>query len=847
MQPPPDQLYLGRKVDAHNTPIAEPLTYDLEHLTTHALLLGATGSGKTGLGMVLVEEVLRQGVPVLLLDVKGDLTNLLLTFPDLAPQDFAPWVDADVARRQGQTPAQAAEGVAARWQQGLAAWDLGPDDIADLRRRAEFTLYTPGSRAGQPVDILARFGAPPRNNPDEVALRAQGLASALLGLAGVDADPLRSREHILLTTLIRHGWEHVGTLDVPTLIQQVQQPPVERIGVFDLESFYPAKDRFELALTLNNLIAAPGFALWREGQPLDIASFLYTDDGRPRATVFYMAHLPEEQRHFFVTLFLEELRSWVRRQAGTRTLRAMLYFDEIYGYMPPHPYNPPPKAPLMALLKQARAAGLGVVLATQNPGDLDYKGLGNIGTWCVGALRTDRDKRRVLEGMEGAIADAGLRIPDIEAAISRLQSRVFLMHNAREGQLHFFHSRWAMAYLRGPLTTAEVQRLAGQVTATASTPSPVATPVSFGAPIAASGPVSQRPSPSASSVPRTLVTTTATPPLSQRLSVPPVVAPAIPQAFLPATITAAWARRNHQPPLSVETETILVYRPHLLGYGVTHILDDKTGVHLSDDQVWRIDPGGNRWNMRWDQGEMIDVKLDDLASTAPSKGEFEPVPSGLGAKTAQTKRESAFKTHLYRHSQITLWGCTPLKLYSTLGETKGHFLQRCQQALEKAKQTTLATARQKSERKMARLQAKIRKEELELQQDEEALSERKREELLSGAESILSLFTKRRGSRSLSRASRQRRYVQNAKAEVVESIEALQLYEEEQQQLEDAWQATAATVSQKWDAALDQVREITLRAKRIDIEVRFCGLVWFPFWEVLEGGKPVLLPAYIPQ
>ncbi|HQI87464.1 MAG TPA: DUF87 domain-containing protein [Anaerolineae bacterium] len=848
-------LYLGRLVDEQNQLTDRPVEYPLDHLTTHALLLGATGSGKTGLGLALVEEALRLQIPALLLDVKGDLANLLLTFPDLAPEDFAPWIDPDVTQRQGQTPDQAARAAAERWRTGLAGWGLEPEHIAQVRYNADIALYTPGLRGGRPVDILARFSAPPTGDPDAAVLRAQGLTSALLGLAGVNADPLRSREHILLTTLIRHTWDTQGIFDIPTLIRQVQQPPLEHIGVFDVESFFPQKARFDLALTLNNLIAAPGFARWREGEPLDIDRFLYTPERRPRASVFYLAHLPEEQRQFFVTLFLEELRTWVRNQAGTRTLRALLYFDEIFGYLPPHPYNPPTKEPLMALVKQGRAAGLGIVLSTQNPADLDYKGLGNIGTWFVGALRTERDKARVLEGMGGAIAEAGMRLGDVETALSRLKPRIFLMHDAQEGKLRFFFSRWTMSYLRGPLTVAEAQQLA--------TPQPKVdianTDFSASAPVPPTPqllnyPTTRLPDYQTTRLPDYQTTrlpdyATTRQDLRQRTPRPPAVDPDVPQAFLPATVTAAWAMRNHSAPLPAGAPAHLVYRPYLLGAGVTHIFNQPAGITVRDEQVWRIDPAsGGSWNLRWEQGEMIDLRIDDLLPAPSAEAVFEPLPQGLGNKTAHAKRDSAFRTHLYQRSQITIWTCSALKLYSPPQENKRAFLDRCRQEMERQKEAALAAERLKFEQRMERIAAKVRKEELELDQDREILSERKREELLSGAESVLSLFSKRRHTlRPLSQTSRQRRYVKEAQAEVEESEEALKLYDEEMQQLEAAWQATARQIIQKWEGALNDIREVVVRANRADIDVRFCGLAWFPFWEVLVEDQPVLLTAYYPN
>ncbi len=828
--PNPNPLYLGRHVNNETPATERPLLYPIDHLTTHALLLGATGSGKTGLGLVVVEEVLSQDVPVLLLDIKGDLSNLLLTFPDLTPSSFAPWIDQDAARRRGETPAEAAQAVATQWREGLDRWGVSAEDIAQLRENVDLHLVTPGLQAGRPVNILARFQAIPAQDPDEAALRAQGLASALLGLAGIDADPIRSREHILLTTLIRHRWDDNHALDLPTLIRQVQHPPMEQVGVFDLESFYPEDDRFELALTLNNLIAAPGFARWRKGAPLDIDRFLAAPDGRPRATILYLAHLPEAERQFFVTLFLEEMRTWVRSQSGTRALRALLFFDEVYGYLPPHPYNPPTKRPLMALVKQGRAAGLGVMLSTQNPADLDYKSLGNIGTWFIGTLRTDRDKDRVLEGIEGSLRSSGTRVRDIDEAIGRLQPRVFVMHDANAQRLAFLRSRWALSYLRGPTTTQEIRTLLQAQGDTTGKTAPVShqTASRWG---------------DARDVPE--------PPKAQTgpglPSVPPAVDPGIPQAFLPPTATASWAYRDRHLPVDIVTNAHLVYRPSLLGIGSTRVYNDRAGISLTDEQVWRVNAVDETWNLRWDRGTMIVLRIEDLSTEPPGKGRFAPLPRTLARPGSYREWERDLKTQIYHQSEIRVWGCTPLNLYSEPNETKGAFLQRCKQALEARKKDDLTEAWQTYQRKVARLEKRIRREELELEKDEEELQERKREELLSGAETVLSLFSKRRRSRrALSQTSRQRRYVKNARADVEESVEMLRIHERELAQLEEDWRLTQIQIEREWDGTLDEVREIVVRARQRDIEIRFCGIVWFPYWETTFEGETLALEAYTP-
>ena len=404
------QFYLGRTYDLQNRRAGnELLLYDSKDLVTHAVCVGMTGSGKTGLCLALIEEAAIDGVPALVIDPKGDLANLLLTFPNLEPADFEPWVNEDDARRNGQSTAEFAAGQAALWKKGLGSWGQDGARIARLKAAAEFTIYTPGSTAGVPLSILKSFAAPDSSVATDAELlrdRIQTTATGMLGLLGIDADPIRSREHILLSTLLQSAWSQGRDLTLPDIIQQIQNPPVTRVGVLDLESFFPARDRFALAMSVNNLLAAPGFDVWMQGEPLDVDRLLHTADGRPRVSICSIAHLGDAERMFFVSLLLNQTLGWMRSQPGTTSLRTILYMDEIAGYFPPVA-TPPSKAPLLTLLKQARAYGVGVVLATQNPVDLDYKGLANTGTWFLGRLQTERDRARVLEGLEGSAASTG--------------------------------------------------------------------------------------------------------------------------------------------------------------------------------------------------------------------------------------------------------------------------------------------------------------------------------------------------------------------------------------------------------------------------------------------------------
>jgi hypothetical protein len=464
-------FYLGAPADASGKRNEdETTTFDPSDLTTHGVIVGMTGSGKTGLGIIYLEEALRAGIPTLIIDPKGDMTNLLLTFPDLAPADFRPWIDEAAAAKEGRTADDQATATADLWQSGLASWDLSGEDIAALRSSVDMTIYTPGSEAGVPLNIIGRMQPPELSwDTDAETIRdeIQGIVSGLLSLIDVDADPIASREHILLSNLIENAWKNDAAIDLATLINQVATPPIRKLGVFDIDTFFPEKDRMAFAMKLNSLLASPSFASWMSGVDLDVENLLWSD-GRPQASIIYLAHLSDSERQFIVTIILSRVITWMRSQPGSGELRALIYMDEVFGFVPPTA-EPPAKRPILTILKQARAFGVGMLLSTQNPVDLDYKAMSNAGTWCIGRLQTERDKARIIEALTTASGEVDVQA--LDATISNLSKRVFLLHSTKRSAPTVFTTRWAMSYLRGPMTREEIQRVTVRRPIAASSPS----------------------------------------------------------------------------------------------------------------------------------------------------------------------------------------------------------------------------------------------------------------------------------------------------------------------------------------------------------------------------------------
>lgn len=471
-------LYIGKKFNAADKSLGDRFLLDSGDLTTHGIVIGMTGSGKTGFSIGIIEELLKARVPVIVIDPKGDMGNLALAFDRLAPEQFEPWIDKDEAAREGKSVAEMAQAASETWTKGLHDWGIEPGDVASYAAGRRIKIYTPGATAGIPINLIDSLAAPGvdfEQNEEELRDEIDSTVTALLGLVKIESDPVSSREYIYLFSLIENAWRNNQDLDLHTLIAQVANPPIAKVGALAVDAFYPQKDRNELMFALNNLVASPPFEVWRQGQPIDIESWVRSPDGVPQLSIVYTAHLEDEQRVFVTALILNKLKTWMRKQAGTSELRLLFYMDEIFGYFPPTA-NPPTKKPLLTLLKQARAYGVGILLSTQNPVDLDYKGLANMGFWAIGRLQTTQDQNRVKQGIEAALADAASDI-SFETLIGGVQKRVFLVHDIHRKKPELVNSRFAMSYLRGPLTRDEIRGLGEAISGTpaekqASAPAP---------------------------------------------------------------------------------------------------------------------------------------------------------------------------------------------------------------------------------------------------------------------------------------------------------------------------------------------------------------------------------------
>jgi len=815
-------FYLGRAYDPIKQAVKdEQVTYDPADLTTHAVVTGMTGSGKTGLCVVLLEEAALKGIPAIIIDLKGDLTNLLLHFPDLAPQDFKPWIDSELARRAGKTPEQLAEDAAASWRDGLEEWGIPQERLLALKNSAQFAIYTPGSDAGIPVSVLSSLAAPGLTWNDNREVLREKIAStvtALLGLVGYnDIDPLRSREHILLANIFENAWSQGKDVELNELILLTQDPSSKfnKLGAFPVETFFPAKDRMELAMVLNNILAAPAFERWREGQSLDVASMLRAKDGRPCHNVFYLAHLPDNERMFFVTLLLSAIETWMRTQSGASSLHALLYMDEIYGYFPPVA-NPPSKPPLLRMIKQGRAFGVGLLLATQNPADIDYKGLSNAGTWFIGKLQTEQDKNRLLDGLESAAG--GTQRAVLDKLISSLGKRVFILHNVHAEQPELFQTRWTMNFLAGPLTRAQIKGL-NQHLNTNVKPAPVV-PLATG------------------TIPRAALK------VDSSVTKPPVPA-WIREYFLPQnyTLPEAFSAAGDSMPAEMKVEEGVIYRPVLLASAQVRILDRKHGVDSEITRTALVKSPEKRGTVRWEDYPLGSHVLDTIETSPVTSARFSSIDSPLNDVKLMTALQKDFTDWVFRNSSVKARANQALKVFAGPDVSQAEFMKAGADAARDARDAEIAKKTGQLDRQLKTLEDKLAREERELRQDEDDLQNRKLESganLLELGAGFMGIGRKKSVTSQLSK----HRLAQNAKAEVEESHDAIAQFKQQIADLEKRREEIIAEINDRWGRAVNEIAEVTITPKKTDVFVNLFGVAWMPHYIIQTDTETIELPAF---
>ncbi len=800
-------FYLGKEYDLdRQQPKDDLLLYDAKDMTTHAVCVGMTGSGKTGLCLSLLEEAAIDGIPAICIDPKGDLGNLMLTFPEMKPADFKPWLDPQDATRKGLSLDELATRTAKQWKDGLAAWGQDPARIQRYRDAVDIAIYTPGSTAGLPLTVLRSFAAPPestRRNPEAMRERVAGASAGLLALMGIDADPLRSREHILLSTLLDRAWKEGRDLDLGGLIREIQTPPFQKVGFLDVESFFPAKDRFGFAMTLNNLIASPGFQAWLEGEPLDIQRLLYTPEGKPRLVVISIAHLNDAERMFFVTILLNEVLAWMRAQSGTSSLRAILYMDEIFGYFPPTA-NPPSKTPLLTLMKQARAFGLGVMVATQNPVDIDYKGLSNAGTWFLGRLQTERDKMRVLDGLEGACSTAGRTFDrsKMEQILSGLGNRVFLMNNVHEDQPVVFQTRWALSFLRGPLTRdqiADVMQAKKLEQIATGGSSPV---LSFSAEASAGA--------------------------------RPILPPDVPEAFL--------TRRSEPAP-----NAKLIYRPALLGTARVHYAQTSSGVDVWHDYVAVLPIDESATEAKWEDSQVANVTdwQPEFEDSSEDGAGFGTLPTLFSRAKSYASFSTGLRDFHYRTLKLKLWKAPALKQVSQAGESEGDFRVRISQGHKEKRDLEVEKLRTKYGPKLAMVLEQRRKAEQQVEKQKEQAKGQMLTTALSVGSSILGAMFGRKlaSATNIGRAVtsvRAASKVMNEQADVGRANETVESLTLKYNGLNAEFEAEVLKLQESSTAEAIEVQEVSITPKKTDITITRVALLWTPWSSGTDGSSEPL-------
>ncbi len=763
-------FYLGKDVDKETHEMTDILTLlKNKNFTTHAAIIGMTGSGKTGLGVGILEEAAIDNIPAIVIDPKGDMGNLCLSDPTFSPKNFEPWV-ADEATAKGVDLSAYAQKTAAMWREGIESWHQ--DSVrAEKFHKVSKTIYTPGSSAGIPVNILSSLDVPSPEVMGESDLFASYLKStvvSLLSLIDVDADPLESKEYILLAQILTKSWLASENLSIEMLIGRVINPPFDKVGVLSLEDFYPQDARFKLASKFNALLASPSFALWLQGVDLDIQRLLYDEEGKAKISIFSIAHLNDNERMFFVTLLLNKYISWMRRQSGTSALKTLLYMDEIYGFFPPTK-NPPSKEPMLLMLKQARAFGVGVILSTQNPVDLDYKGLSNIGTWFIGRLQTTQDIDRVIDGLGGKVG-ASYNKKEIKTLLANLNKRTFFLKSAHLEDIRLFTTRWVLSYLKGPLKRQEI-------TALMETQKEA---------------LKEKRTGSSRKAHRS------TPVTIQQID------DSIPQYF--------------EPDASGEN----LFSPSIGAKVTIHFFQEKRGIDVEREEEIHLILDEDTDHYDWEDAEREVLLFERFPKKAPRDAKLAEVPGFVLEDKGLKKAARELKEALYRSEYLELYRCKNPKLESRVDESRADFTVRVEDLLN-----------DKKEQEIEKLKARYGKREKTLKQRLERAQERVEKESADSRSSMIeagiavlgALFGRPTGSK-IGRAVSKGSKILKERGEMSRAEERVEQISEEIEALGFELEEKLDAVSDRYSIDNCEIESFKIKPKKRDIDIELAGVVW---------------------
>lgn len=781
-------FYLGKEVNPETQKLTDELVlYKNKHLTTHAALIGMTGSGKTGLGIDIIEEAALDNIPAILIDPKGDMGNLLLTFPELKTEDFEPWVDAGAAESKGLSVKEFAEKTATMWDKGIQSWHQDKSRIKALKNNVEYVIYTPGSSAGVQLSVLSSFDAPSEDvmdDPDSFTSVVNSTVSSLLALIKVKGDPLSSKEYLLISNIFIHLWKKGISITLEELIGYVTNPPFDKIGVLPLKSFYTQTQRLDLAMKLNTVLASPSFSAWTEGEPLNIKDLLYTEDGKAKVSILSISHLDDSQRMFFVTLFLNKYISWMRQQSGTSSLRTLLYMDEIFGFFPAVG-NPPSKKPMLLLLKQARAFGISVILSTQNPIDLDYKGLSNIGTWFIGRLQTKQDKERVMDGLL-TNDENSLNKKEIEDLLSNIQSRVFLLKSAHEDKVKLMQTRWVLSYLKGPLSKKEVRKLMADRKA-----------------ISKSITSSENKKEETNSKTANFV--------SENTNVV--------QSAISEDITQYYS-------VNTQFGKDVVYKPNIIAKGKVKFVNTTRGIDIGKTFSEKFELNNEDESIDLTKGFDFDFDTSLFDKKPVEQSKFEALPSFIEELKSFKSLNKAYSDILYRTNKLELYKCKELKAESKPNESLKDFKVRLLDIIREEKNEAVEKLRAKFGTKSDRLQDRYEKLLIKLEKEEGDVSAKKTDTAMSFGMAVLGSFlgggSKRKFNRGISSAGK----IAKEKADVRRVENEIAQVQNDMEELRSDLTNELNSIKEKYNIENYKIETFYIKPRRSDVFDIDVSLLW---------------------